>query len=642
MSLLGEGLRTPAGPSRNRPHGNVGVLRAFILLLFAILTVRLVDMQILRGEEFAQRSRENHIVRKNILPTRGLITDRNGEPLVKNVGVYAATILPEMLPASPEARYRIYLRLQELIGVSPLEVQTKVDEAIAAGRDYIAIRIATNLPREAALALEEASSDLPGVSLEVTPGRQYTAGPAFSHILGYIGPQTAEEAKQLRGKGYQLNEPVGKDGIEAWYEADLRGQIGYTAAEQNAQGKLITLIGQQDPVPGNTVRLNIDAGLQQYVAELLEASMKDNGTGWGDAKQAAAVVMNAKTGQVYALVSIPTYDNNIYADAERRADELRRIQADTVTYTLLNKALNPAAPGSTFKLVTATAGLAEGSITPNTAFQIGCSLDIKGENDVIYNYPDWRCHNMLMDVRTAIAWSSNVFFFLTAGGDLERQRGLGKDVETSGAVLAAWARKFGFGKPTGIDLFGESPGRVPDPQWKRRTKVGEGFAPGENEWFLGDTYNTAIGQGDVLATPLQIARMTAAIANGGTLPVPHVADAVIGPDGKVVRTIAPEGEKVDVDPRWLQVVREGMLGSVQYGAGARAASSRTTVAGKTGTAEFFKPDGTKSQHAWFTGFAPYNDPEIVVTVYFDIGVGGDKAAPVAGKIIDYYMEKVRR
>jgi cell division protein FtsI/penicillin-binding protein 2 len=136
--------------------------------------------------------------------------------------------------------------------------------------------------------------------------------------------------------------------------------------------------------------------------------------------------------------------------------------------------------------------------------------------------------------------------------------------------------------------------------------------------------------------------MTAAIANGGTLPVPHVADAVIGPDGKVVRTIAPEGEKVDVDPRWLQVVREGMLGSVQYGAGARAASSRTTVAGKTGTAEFFKPDGTKSQHAWFTGFAPYNDPEIVVTVYFDIGVGGDKAAPVAGKIIDYYMEKVRR
>ncbi|WP_322819601.1 penicillin-binding protein 2 [Tepidiforma sp.] len=641
MSMLEDGIRTPAGPSRNRPHGNVAVLRGFVLLLFAILTIRLADMQILRGEEFARRSRENHIVRTNILPTRGLITDRNGEPLVRNVGVYSATVLPEMLPGSADARYRIYLRLQELIGVSPLEVQTKVDEAIAAGRDYIAIRIATNLPREAALALEEAAVDLPGVSLEVTPGREYIAGPAFSHILGYIGPQTAEEAKSLAGKGYQLNEPVGKDGIEAWYEGDLRGQIGYTAAEQNAQGRLIRLLGRQDPVPGNTLRLNLDAGLQAYVADLLERSMADNGTGWGDATQAAAVVMNAKTGQVYALVSIPTYDNNIYSDAERRAAELQRIQNDTTTYTLLNKALNPAAPGSTFKLVTATAGLAEGSISPNTTFQIGCSLDIKGENDVIYNYPDWRCHNMSMDVRTAIAWSSNVFFFLTSGGDLERQRGLGGDVETSGAVLAAWARKFGFGKPTGIDLFGEAAGRIPDPQWKRRTKVGAGFAPGENEWFLGDTYNTAIGQGDVLATPLQVARMTAAIANGGTLPVPHVADAVVGPDGKVVRTIAPEGERVDVDPRWLQVVREGMLGSVQYGAGARAASSRTTVAGKTGTAEFFTRDGKKSQHAWFTGFAPYNDPEVVVTVYFDIGVGGDKAAPVAGKIFDYFMEHVR-
>ncbi len=639
MSLLEEGFRTPAGPSRNRPHGNVAILRALVLLLFAVLTVRLVDMQILRGEEFAQRSRENHIVRNNILPTRGLITDRNGEPLVRNVGVYSASVLPELLPASQEARYRIYLRLQELIGVSPLEVQTLVDEALAAGRGYIAIRVATNLPREQALALEEAAVSLPGVSLEVTPGREYIGGPSFSHLLGYIGPQTAEEAQVLREKGYQLNEPVGKDGIEAWYEADLRGQIGYTAAEQDAQGRLINMLGQQDPVPGNTVRLNIDAGLQQYVADLLERSMPDNGTGWGDAKQAAAVVMDANTGAILSMVSIPTYDNNIYADSQRRAEELARIQNDTETYTLLNKALSAAAPGSTFKLVTATAGLAEGSITPSTSFYVGCSLDVKGENNVIYNYPDWRCHNQVMDVRSAIAWSSNVFFFLTAGGDLEKQRGLGKDIETSGAVLAAWARKFGFGKPTGIDLFGEGAGRVPDPQWKRRTKVGEGFAPGENEWFLGDTYNSAIGQGDVLATPLQIARMTAAIANGGTLPVPHVADAIIAPDGRVVRTISPQAEKVDVDPRWLQVVREGMLASVQYGAGQRAASSRTTVAGKTGTAEFFKPDGTKSQHAWFTGFAPYDNPQVVVTVYFDIGVGGDKAAPVAGKIFDYIMEQ---
>jgi len=638
MSIFEEGFRSPGGPSRNRPHGNLGALRLAVLGLFAILAVRLVDMQIINGGDFAERSRENHIVQKNILPTRGLITDRNGAPLVKNIGVYSATVLPEMLPSKQQDRYKVYLELQRILGVSPLEVQTRVDDAFETGRDYIAVRVASNLTREQALALQEASVGLPGVTLEVTPGRDYVAGPEFSHILGYIGPQTAEEAAALTGKGYQLNEPVGKDGLEARYEADLRGTIGYTAAEQDAQGRLITQIGTRDPVPGNTLQLAIDADLQQFVAETLATSMPDQGTGWGDATTAAAVVMNPKTGEVYSLVSFPTYDNNIYADASRRAAELEALQNDTRTFTLLNKALSPAAPGSTFKIVTATAGLEEGNITPTTSYYVGCGLEIKGENNEIYPYPDWRCHNQTLDVRSAIAWSSNVFFFLTAGGDLESSPGLGRDVETSGAVLASWARRFGFGQPTGIDLYGESAGRVPDPQWKRRTYTGEGFNPGEDEWFLGDTYNSAIGQGDVLATPLQVARMTAAIANGGLLVTPHVANAVISPDGTVVRTVTPEAQELAVDPEMLQVVKEGMLGSVQYGAGARAAITAATVAGKTGTAEFYKKDGQLSQHAWFTGFAPYEDPEVVVTVYFDIGVGGDKAAPVAGKILEYFME----
>lgn len=640
MSFLDEGFRTPAGPSRNRPHGNLMVLRLAVIAMFGILAIRLVDMQIINGAEFAQRSRENHIIQKNILPTRGLILDRNGQPLVENVGIYSAKILPEVLPESKESRYRIYLKLQEIAGVSPLETQARVDEAESAGRGYIEITVATNLSRDQALALEEASVDLPGVSLGITPGRNYTAGPEFSHILGHIGPQSQEEAEELRKEGYQLDEPVGKDGIEARYEEDLRGQIGYTAAEQDAQGRLITQIGTKDPVPGNSLELAIDLDLQQYVAQLLEDSLADTSGVWGPATQAAAVVMNPTTGEVYSLVSIPTYDNNIFADARNRSAELEALSRDQATTPFLNKALSPAAPGSTFKLVTSAAGLMEGSITPSTSYYVGCRLEVKGENDVLYEYPDWRCHDQMMDVRNGIAWSSNVFMFLTAAGDLERVRGLGKDVETSGTILASWARRFGFGSETGIDLYGEASGRVPDPGWKRRTYVGEGFNPGENEWFLGDTYNSAIGQGDVLATPLQIARMTAAVANGGKLVTPHIVNRVVSPDGTTVRTIGTDYEDVGVSEEYLQVVREGMLGSVQYGAGVRASISAASVAGKTGTAEFYKKDGTKSQHAWFTGFAPYDDPQVVVTVYFDIGVGGDKAAPVAGKILQYFMENV--
>lgn len=642
MSMFEDGFRSSAGKTRNRPHGNLTMLRVAVIAVFALLTVRLVDMQIINGAEFARRSEENHIIRTNILPTRGLIVDRNGEPLVRNVGVYSASLLPELLPDKDADRYAIYVRLGELIDVSPLEIQTLVEEAESEGLGYIAINLRTNLTAQQALALDEASVNMPGVKLEVTPGRSYIGGNEFSHLLGYIGAQSPEEARRLREQGYQLNEPVGKDGIEARYENDLRGQAGYNAAEQDAQGRLITQLATQDPVPGNTLELAIDAGLQRYVAELLVDNLGRNSGDWGASSTAAAVVMRPDTGEVIALVSIPTFDNNIFAEADVRQQELVQLHNDDTTFTLLNKALSAAAPGSTFKLITAAAGLEEGNIEEFTSHYIGCALEITGETGEIFNYPDWRCHGQVMDVGTAIAWSSNIFFFITSGGDFKTTGGLGDDIETSATILATWARRFGMGQATGIDLYGEANGLIPDPAWKRRHYVGEPWGPGDNDWFLGDTYNTSIGQGNVLATPLQIARMTASIVNGGRLVTPHVVNRVIGPDGEIVRTVEPKFTDVGVSQRTLEIIKEGMLGSVQYGAGMAAVSQTTTIAGKTGTAEFFKPGGILSQHAWFTGFAPYNDPEIVVTVYFDVGAGGPKAAPVAAKIVDYYMENVAR
>lgn len=647
MSFMDEGFRAPGGSSRNRPHGNLGMLRIAVLGLFLILAIRLGQMQIVDGANYAKRSEQNHIYQKNVLPTRGLITDRNGEALVQNVGVYSASILPEALPNDvqfddwKEMRYRIYLKLEEITGTSALEIQARVEDAEDAGQGYIAIKAADNLTKEQALALDEVAAEMPGVSLAITPGRSYIGGAEFSHILGYIGPQFAEDAARLDGQGYEFNEPIGKDGLEARYESDLRGTVGYSAVEQDAYGRQIAALQSKDPVPGNSLVLAIDAGLQRYTAELLEDTLPSSE--WGTSNVGAAVVMDPNTGEVLALVSIPTYDNNIWAESKIRSAELEALANDSTTYALTNKALSSAAPGSTFKIVTSSAGLEEGNINAGTSFYVGCNLEVKGVNNEIYTYKDWRCHNMTMDVRTALAWSSNVFMFLTAGGDLTATRGLGKDIEESGAILATWARRFGYGKTTGIDLYGEDPGRIPDPGWKKRTYVGPGFNAGDSEWLLGDNYNTAIGQGDVLATPLQVARMTAAIANGGKLVTPHIVNEVISPEGKTVRTIEPEFQDVGLSESTIRVIREGMLGSVAYGAGELAQIPNASVAGKTGTAEFYDQKSDRwTQHAWFTGFAPYDNPEVVVTVYFDIGIGGTHAAPVAGKILEYYFENVKR
>lgn len=637
MSILGEGFHSPGGRSRNRPHGNLNVLRVAVLVLFGILTARLGYMQLIDGATYAARARDNQTVEKNILPTRGLILDRNGVPLVQNAPVYTVSILPELLPdldreGGAEKRYRLYLKLEQITGVSALDIQARVDAAEADDRGYIAISIQKYLTSDQALTLRESAVDMPGVSLDITPGRTYPAGPEFSHILGYIGPQFAEDFAERRKEGYQSNEPIGKDGLEGRYEKDLRGQIGYSANEQDASGRLITELQSKEPVPGNTLNLAIDAELQTFVAELLQDSM-------GEARVAAAVVMKANTGEVVSIVSIPTYDNNIFTQLDAREAEYTALNEDP-RKPLLNWALSSAAPGSVFKLVTAAAGLEEGNITANTGRTVDSRrLEIKGETGEIFEFLDWAEHGYV-DLRRAIARSSNIYFYMTAGGIAqEGSKGLGKDIETSGVILGNWARKFGFGQPTGIDIYGESEGRVPTPEWKKRAFAR--LSSNEWDWFLGDTYFTAIGQGDVLATPMQVARMTAAVANGGKLPTPRVVNSVTSPDGATVRTIQPEMKEVGVSAENLQVIREGMLQSVNTadGAGARARLSSVTVAGKTGTAEFTE-NNVKLQHAWFTGFAPYEAPEIVVTVYFDIGVGGDNAAPVAGRIIDFYMKNV--
>lgn len=636
MATLGQPWQAPGGKSRTRPHSNLVSLRIAVVALFMLLTAQLFRMQIIDGRDYARRAEENHIAVDTILAARGSILDAEGNPLVVNVPLYEATIIPDFLPKNAEKRDAIYLEVERITGVPALEVREKVKSAESDRLGYIGISLATNLTKGQALTLDEASIHMPGVSLAIRPGRDYPAGPEFAHILGYIGKQTREEYAELRSQNYALNEPVGKAGIELYYEQELRGQRGGVAAEQDAQGTLVRALGKTDPVPGNSVRLGINANLQKYIYQLLDDHLKGDDKN-RDARVAAAVVMDAKTGLILAIVSYPSFDNNLFGKANNDAAFNELI--NDARKPLLNQALTPSAPGSTFKLVTAAAGLQTGNITPASGVCVTSKvLEIKGENGVIYPFYDWREHGCI-NLNDGIAWSSNVYFYMTSCGIPGYARGLGKDPETSAVVLGYYARQFGFGQNAGIDIGGESPGTVPDPAWKRRVHADDN--PEDREWYYADTCFMGIGQGDVSASPLQVARMTAAVANGGKLLKPHVAKDIISPTGKVVRTIEPEWTQVPVDARNLATIREGMHSSVIYGAGLKAGRSSVDIAGKTGTAEFFLKSGEKAQHAWFTGYAPFNDPEIVVTVYFDIGVGGEKAAPIAGQIFDYYWQEVR-
>ncbi len=640
MSVLDGGFRGPSSPSRNRPHGNLRVLRLAVLTMFAILTIRLATMQILNGDDYAQRSRDNHIRATNILPARGLIFDRNGDQLVQNVGIYTATIVPEFLPKDDNgrpdvaARSEIYLWMERNLQVPALEIQERVKAAEADKLEGQPILIQKYLTREQAIMLDEASIGMPGVSLTVTPGRDYKTDESFSHILGFVGPQTAEDYRDLRKKGYQLNERVGKSGLESHYEAELRGQAGLSANEVDAQGQIIQRLRTQNAVAGNSLKLSIDKGLQEYVWQLLQDSKQE-------ARVAAAVVMNAKTGAVYALVSYPSFDNNIFAQADVRGAEYEALLKDP-RHPLLNQALSAAAPGSTFKLITAAAALQEGRITPATNRYIpNKDLEIKTETGEIDYLRDWKAHGLISNLYEGIAWSSNIYFFQASCGILGENKGLGKDAEDSAARLGTYARFFGLGQATGIDIdAGEADGLIPSKDQKARDHSGSGFNKEDREWYYSDTCFMGIGQGDVSATPLQIARMTAAVANGGKLLTPTVVSEVVGPDGKTVRGAKVEAKQVPVNASYLADIRRGMHESVGYGAGARAQVAGLDVAGKTGTAEFFDK-GVKYQHAWFTGFMPFDDPEVVVTVYFDLGVGGDKAAPVAGRIFDYFSQHVK-
>ena len=627
------------------------IFRALVVLALLLLAVQLWRMQILRGGEYVALAERNRFRLVSVPPLRGIIYDRWGQILARNAPSYTVAVTPADLPDDETELKRVYIQLGEMLGIPafPEEGGTvlpdrltrpikpgSISEMLRDGiyNPFQPIYIKRNVDRDIAFMIEERHLDLPGVQVVADPVREYPTGPITAHLLGYTGSIPPEQAEDYEAKGYNIfTDQIGLTGAEAIAEEYLHGVPGRKHIEVDIAGRELRTVSEGQPAdPGDSVTLAIDADLQRFTEDALRSALEQYGV-----KQGAVVVLNAQTGEVLTMVSLPNYDNNLFArgiDAKTYQTFLDNPQRPLVNHAI--SAQQP--PGSIFKVITAAGALQDKVITPKTQFNCKGSMWIPNKY-----FPDdptlaqefkcwWKWGHGDQNVIGGLAYSCDIFFYNTGGGNLDRE-GLGVD------RLADWATKFGLGEPTGVGLPGESSGLVPNPTWKRLNY--------SESWVLGDTYNMSIGQGFVLATPLQMANVAAAIANGGTLYQPQVIREVTDAEGKVVVPFKPkELRKLDLDPDVLQTVREGMRAAVSWGTAHRAALTTIAVAGKTGTAEFPGPrdeEGHLPTHAWFISFAPYENPELAMAIF--VYGGGERStegatvcAPLAREIYSYYFQ----
>ncbi|MBF8286604.1 MAG: Penicillin-binding protein 2, partial [Dehalococcoidia bacterium] len=490
------GKQEPPG----RSNAIFAALRALVILLFGILIIQLVRLQVIRGDEYAQRAEINALREVQVPSSRGLILDREGRPLVRNGARYSAAIVPGDLPERGEVG--VYQQIERVTGVSVEEIQGKVVAGVKARGEFEPVIIQQDIDEETALTLRELEPVTPGLRLLTEPTREYLAGPLLSHVLGYVGSLSAEEYQLLNDQGYLLKDYSGKTGVELTYESVLRGRPGKKLIEVDAFGREIKVISERRPLDGSNLVLTLDLDLQQMVKETLEKYTSE-----GD--NAAAVVMDIKNGDILAMVSLPDFDNNVFSGPLGEKDFATLV--DAPGKPLVNHVLAERyPPGSTFKTIVGSAALQEGIAATSTTITSRGYILVENEfnPNVVYRFKDWAALGPL-DFYGGIAMSSDVYFYYLAGGKADEGfRGLGEE------RVARYARAFGLGEPTGIDLPGESAGLVPDAQWKEDT-VGD-------PWVIGDTYNFGIGQGYLSVTPLQLITAVSTIGNGGKVLTPHL------------------------------------------------------------------------------------------------------------------------
>jgi penicillin-binding protein 2 len=582
-----------------------------IFVVLGMLFARTGYLQIISGATYRQSAEVNR-VRSQILPApRGLFYDRNGEPLARNIPNFRLFIVPADLPSEPEERGRILDHVASLLG----QTRSGLEEAIArsAASLYQPVLIAEQVDYNTAIRLHIDAATLPGISIETGARRDYLAGSAFSHVLGYTGKMTTEELEADAEGIYHLNDVIGKSGLELQYETLLRGTNGVKRIEVNALGKEQKVLAKENPTPGKDLVLSIDRGLQQVLTDaLMEQLSKKIGVG------GAAVAMNPQNGEILAMTSTPTYDNNEFAKGISSGQYAELVEDPHLP--LFMRAVSGAYPsGSIIKPILAAAAMQEGVIRPGQT--INSTGGIRIGNSF---FPDWKPGGHgLTDVRKSIAWSINTFYYYIGGG-YQDFKGLGVE------RIAQYAKLFGLSGRVGIDFPGEVTGLIPTPAWKQET-FGE-------KWYLGNTYHLSIGQGFLSITPLQAATYTATIANGGTFYQPHLLHATKDAAGQLAEIPLKVVREGFIKRSYLEEVRAGMRDAVVYGSAKALQSLPVPAAAKTGTAQF----GDKEQtHGWFTAFAPVDQPTIAIVVLVEKGGGGGTVAlPVAKKALEHYFRNI--
>ena len=573
--------------------GRLQFLSVVIVLIIAVLIGRAGYLQVYDGELYARLAEGNRI---RIIPAeaaRGTFYDRNGELLVTNRPGFAVSLLPLTEPVSPE----VIARVSKLIHVPIAEIQQKIDTHVG----FDPIRIKTDVLPDIVTLIEEQKDDYPGVVIEVLPIRDYIYGEYAAHVFGYVSEINEEELERRKNEGYKSGYIIGKFGLERIYDKEVRGINGGDQVEVDVSGRPVQLLGRQSPVPGNDLVLTIDKHLQEVAEQAIDAQLAIV-----HANAAAAVVMNPQTGEVLAMVSRPAFNPNLFAGGI--STQNWNVLNNNPYHPMDNKAITGEyPPGSTFKIVTGTAALAEHKVTPQEKiFDAGHHWIIPKTN-AGGEALGW------INFQEAMAHSDNVYFY-------EMGNRLGVD------ALERYARMFGLGTRTGIDLPYEAEGLVPNRKYKA-----ENYEDGE--WYLSETFDAAIGQGFNLVTPLQAAMVMGEIAANGKRYQPHLVQRIVDVNGNTVREFQPKLlSELDVSPSVIRNVQEGLHSVTKIGTAAGVfAGFPIDIAGKTGTAE----NSQGRDHGWFVAYGPYVNPNIVVAVIVEQGgFGSLSAVPIGRRIME--------
>ena len=576
-------------------------LSLILLLIFLALVSRLGFLQVIKGQEYQKLAEGNRTRQVHVVAPRGDLYDRNGVLMVTSRPGFVISLLPGNKPISVD----VIIKTASILGMSVQEIQERLGKSRTG---FEPVRLKIDATQDVVAKIEERRAELPGVVVEVLPVRSYLNNQMGVHVSGYVSEISEAEVVSLAAAGYRPGDLIGQSGLERKYDKQLKGTDGGSLIEVDVAGRMVQVLAKTDPVPGNNLVLTIDYRLQKTAEDALDEQLRylQTKTRHRKAQAGAVVVLNPKTGEVLAMASRPAFDPNHFIGGISN----KNWQAinENPFHPMDNRAIaGEYPPGSTFKIVTGVAALDLKKVSSQELIFDSGQHWLVPKVNAAGEALGW------INFYQALSMSDNVYFY-------EMGNRLGID------ALERYARLFGLGALTGIDLPGESEGLVASRAYKEKNF--------KEDWYLAETFDAAIGQGFQLATPLQMAVLVSEIANGGIRWRPRVVGKILSSRGEVVQQIAPEEVgRIDISPATLKLVRDGLRGvSEAGGTGAGVfANFPVPVAGKTGTAE--NPHG--DDHGWFVAYGPFDDPRITVAVIIEQGgYGSTSAGPVARKILE--------